>query len=92
LRHNYPNPFNPTTIIEFTLEEESDVLLTIFDLLGREILTLVNARLPAGRVHQSTFNASSLPSGVYVYKLEASHLTDNRVAKRILTNKLMFIR
>jgi len=68
LRQNYPNPFNPSTIISFTLPEASDVDLTVFDINGRKVSTLVNQPLQAGN-HNINFDASSLPSGVYFYKL-----------------------
>jgi hypothetical protein len=70
LGQNYPNPFNPSTTITFELPKSSDVRLTVFDLLGREVAVLVNERREAGG-HAATFDASALSSGVYVYRLEA---------------------
>lgn len=67
---NYPNPFNPTTVIHFTLPQSGVVSLKVFDMLGREVTTLLNEYRTAG-AHQVNFNASSLTSGVYFYKLEA---------------------
>jgi hypothetical protein len=70
LGQNYPNPFNPTTTIEFTLAEDSKVSLKVFDMLGREVATLVNGNLKAGTIHQVPFNATTLSSGLYFYRLE----------------------
>jgi hypothetical protein len=68
LYQNYPNPFNPETIIKFDLPESGNVSLKIFNLLGEEIITLVNEQLEAGSYHYN-FNAKNLPSGIYLYKL-----------------------
>lgn len=68
LDNNYPNPFNPTTKISFSIKEMGFVTLKVFDILGREITTLLNESKPAGR-YEIDFNASHLPSGTYVYKL-----------------------
>lgn len=70
LGQNYPNPFNPSTQIEFSLAVDSKVSLYVYNLLGEKVATLVNSNLATG-VHQITFNASNLNSGVYFYKLEA---------------------
>ncbi len=70
LDQNYPNPFNPTTIISYQLPVNSAVKLAVYDLLGREVQTLVNTRQAAGR-YSMMFNAASLPSGVYFYRLQA---------------------
>ncbi len=70
LEQNYPNPFNPSTAIRFTLDAGRQTRLSVYDLLGREVAVLVNGTLPAG-AHTVTFDASNLPSGVYMYKLEA---------------------
>ena len=67
---NYPNPFNPVTTIKFDLPNDGLVQLEIFDILGRRISTLVDEYRTAGSYEQ-VFNASSLASGVYVYKLQA---------------------
>ncbi|MEX0856665.1 MAG: T9SS type A sorting domain-containing protein, partial [Balneolaceae bacterium] len=67
---NYPNPFNPTTNIRFTLPEQSQVSLVVYDMIGREVATLVNDILPAGD-RTIRFDASSLANGIYLYKLRA---------------------
>jgi hypothetical protein len=71
LSQNYPNPFNPSTIISYQLAKNSRVSLKVFDLLGREVTTLVNGVRPAG-TYTATFNAVNLPSGVYFYRLTAN--------------------
>jgi Secretion system C-terminal sorting domain len=77
LRQNYPNPFNPSTSIEFDLGESMNVMLTVYDVLGREVLTLVNEKKAAG-VHTVTWDASGMPSGVYYYSLQAGSLRETR--------------
>jgi hypothetical protein len=67
---NYPNPFNPTTTIRYHLPRASDVSLKVFDILGREVATLVNTRQDRGE-HFVEMNATHLASGVYFYRLEA---------------------
>ncbi len=69
LHQNYPNPFNPTTTIEYELPAATKVELTVYDLMGRKVKTLVNARQPAGS-YQVQFDGSQLSSGVYVYRLK----------------------
>ncbi len=68
LEQNYPNPFNPATTIQFALPKRSKVTLTLFDLLGREISTLVNEELQAGK-YKFIFQANDLPTGIYFYQL-----------------------
>jgi uncharacterized delta-60 repeat protein len=68
LEQNYPNPFNPTTVISWQLPVSSRVVLKVYDVLGREVSTLVNKEEPAG-THKVVFNASTLSSGVYFYSL-----------------------
>lgn len=71
LGQNFPNPFNPSTIIRFRLPVESHVSLKVFDMLGRETAELANGRYTAG-THHLRFNASSLSSGLYVYRLSTT--------------------
>jgi hypothetical protein len=68
LSQNYPNPFNPSTTIRYAIPNESKVSITVFNLLGQEVATLVNDIQPAG-YHEVQFNASDLSSGVYLYRI-----------------------
>jgi len=77
LSQNYPNPFNPTTIIRFQIKDSKTTTLKIFDLLGREVQTLVNEKLKPGE-YEVTFDGSNFPSGVYFYKLQAGDFTDTK--------------
>ena len=67
---NYPNPFNPATTIRFALPMNAKVNIKLYNTLGQEVANILNSDLGAG-VHETTFNASNLSSGVYFYKLEA---------------------
>ncbi|MEO8664742.1 MAG: DUF4394 domain-containing protein [Ignavibacteria bacterium] len=75
LTQNYPNPFNPVTRISFSLPKQTQITLKVYDILGKEIATLVNEVKPAG-TYDVNFNASSFSSGVYFYKIEADNFTD----------------
>ncbi|MCH8013012.1 MAG: T9SS type A sorting domain-containing protein [Candidatus Marinimicrobia bacterium] len=65
---NYPNPFNPNTTISFDLSEARNVELVIYDILGREVITLISSQHIAGQ-HKGVWNASNVASGVYFYRL-----------------------
>jgi hypothetical protein len=75
LDQNYPNPFNPITAISFQLPVESQVVLKIYDIVGREVATLVDEVVSAG-YKQVFFNATNLSSGTYFYRLQANDFTD----------------
>lgn len=77
LMQNYPNPFNPQTKIKFDLKSASFTELKVYDLLGREVKTLVSEELKAGG-YEVSFNAASLPSGVYFYRLKTDRFTETR--------------
>ncbi len=81
LRQNYPNPFNPVTVVLFDLPQSSFAKLIVYDILGREVATLVNKELKAG-THSAAWNASGYPSGIYFYRLETKNFTD--VKKMVL--------
>ena len=83
LTDNYPNPFNPATIITFTLPESDNIQLIVYDILGREVKKLANGLYQAGK-HKFQFNAYDLASGVYIYKLKTSTAT--------LTKKMMLLK
>ena len=83
LNQNYPNPFNPATTISYELPQSAEVNLAVYDMLGRQVATLVNENVQAG-AHQVTFDASNLSSGVYVYRLEAG--------ATVLTRKLTVVK
>lgn len=70
LNQNYPNPFNPTTVVRYELPAACDVKLVVYDLLGREVATLVNDRKSPGS-HEAKFDGARLASGVYLYRLTA---------------------
>ena len=86
--NNYPNPFNPSTKISFDLSQSSFVTLKIYDVTGREILTMVNEKLSAGD-HSYTFDAAKLNSGVYFYKLETTGDDGNKL---LMTRKMMLVK
>ncbi len=77
LHPNYPNPFNPVTNIQFTIPEQADVKLQIYNVLGRQVDVLVNETLPIGH-HKILWNPKNLSSGVYFYKLEAGSFMKTR--------------
>lgn len=77
LEHNYPNPFNPTTVIQYSLANHSNVKLQVFDILGREVATLVNEAQAAG-VYTINFDAKALSSGTYFYRIKAGDFTSIR--------------
>lgn len=75
LKQNFPNPFNPGTIIDYQLPKQSHVTLEVFDMLGREVATLVNGIEQPG-YKSVTWNAANFPSGVYFYRIKAGSFTD----------------
>ncbi len=77
LYQNFPNPFNPTTTIEYDIAKRSNVSVIIYDVLGREVTTLVNRVMNPGR-YKAVFNASELPSGVYFYRITAGSFVETR--------------
>ena len=87
LSQNYPNPFNPSTTIKFSLAFNSKVEMKVFDVLGQEVISLINKEMQAG-YHEVVFDASPLSSGVYFYRIDASGVDGQKfssVKKMILT-------
>ncbi len=82
LFQNYPNPFNPSTNISFILSEKGKTTLKIFNSLGEEIKTLINDELEAGKLYNVNFDASGLPSGIYLAQLQQSKYS--KVIKLVL--------
>lgn len=83
LSQNFPNPFNPTTNIQFSLPQTSHATLEVYDMLGQTVAVLVNETLSAGQ-HTATFNASNLSSGIYMYRLQ--------VGNEVITRKLSLVK
>ncbi len=81
LKQNYPNPFNPSTSIEFNIPQQGDVKLTVYDILGKEINTLINKNLNAGN-YSVNFDGTGLSSGIYFYTLKAE-------GKQTITKKMV---
>ncbi|MEO6695835.1 MAG: T9SS type A sorting domain-containing protein, partial [Ignavibacteria bacterium] len=77
LHQNYPNPFNPSTRIRYEIPQTGFVTVRIFDMLGKEVETLVNENLNAG-TYEATFNASNYSSGVYFYSLQTQNFTETK--------------
>ena len=77
LDQNYPNPFNPSTVIRYGLPGSSEVRLSVYDMLGREVLVLLDGTREAG-MHNVNFDASGLSSGVYFYRLRAGDFVQTR--------------
>jgi hypothetical protein len=83
LKQNYPNPFNPATTITFDISVKANVMLKVFNLLGEEVAPLVNEEKPVGS-YEVEFDATSLPSGIYFYRLQAGDFVE--------TKKMVFLR
>lgn len=83
LSQNYPNPFNPTTQIEYSVPETAHVRLDVYDMIGQRVATLVNENMTAGN-HTVTFDAGTLASGIYLYRLQAGNT--------VMTKKMSLIK
>jgi photosystem II stability/assembly factor-like uncharacterized protein len=77
LSNNFPNPFNPSTKIKYSVPQSSNIILKVFDVLGNEIETLVDEEKPAGK-YEVEFDASTLTSGVYFYQLDAGDFVQTK--------------
>jgi hypothetical protein len=91
LSQNYPNPFNPTTSISFDLPKQSHVILKIFDIIGREVATLMDEDFSAGK-YTKTWNASSFSSGVYFCRIDARQTTGSGGEIFVSTKKLLLVK
>ena len=83
LEQNYPNPFNPSTEIKFSIPQTTNVTLKVFDVMGREVATLIDEQMEAGK-HSVVFNAANLSSGVYYYTI----ITENFIQ----TKKMLLLK
>jgi hypothetical protein len=83
LAQNYPNPFNPSTNIQFQIPRDGYVTISVYNSIGQQVATLVDADLKSG-VHYATFDAAEFPSGVYYYRIQAGDFTQ---AKKMLLLK-----
>lgn len=83
LSNNYPNPFNPTTIISYSLQNEGLVIIKVYDVLGNEVAVLVNEVKPEGN-YEIEFNAGNLPSGIYFCKMQTGKFS--------VVNKMILMR
>jgi len=85
LQGNYPNPFNPTTNIQFDLKETSDVSIAVMDILGRTMLTVPSQTFAAGNSHTVSIDAGSLTSGIYLYRVVARSATNSYIGTGTMT-------
>ncbi|MCJ7553750.1 MAG: T9SS type A sorting domain-containing protein [Ignavibacteriaceae bacterium] len=91
LEQNYPNPFNPSTIIKFGVPKRSNVLIKIYDILGSEVITIVNEEMDAGW-YQKEFNAAGFASGVYIYRMTAGNPSSGSGQVYVSTKKMLMIK
>jgi hypothetical protein len=77
LLQNFPNPFNPSTVIKYSIPQGNNVKLVIYNILGQKVATLINKYQKAGN-HEYSFNSHNLPSGVYIYQLISGTLNQSR--------------
>ena len=83
LEQNYPNPFNPETTIRYRLAEDSHVVLKVFEMTGREVVTLVDSQQGAGS-HSIQWHAVNMPSGIYLCQL--------RYGRLVFTKRMVYLR
>lgn len=89
LHQNYPNPFNPATTIAFRIPENSGVQIEVFDQLGRSVDIILNETRSAGD-HDITYDASHLPSGIYIYRMEWQGLESGN--RQVFTRKFTLLK
>jgi hypothetical protein len=91
LEANYPNPFNPSTTISFTIPQAQHVSLVVFDALGREVATLVDSELGSG-THTVTFDGQNLSSGVYIYRIRAGDASTGSAHSFVQEKKMQLVK
>jgi len=91
LGQNYPNPFNPSTVIPYELPAASHVTLTVYDLLGRQVATLVDGVVDAGSRHV-VFGNRDLSTGVYIYRLQALPVETGRGGLFTMAKRMVVVR
>jgi cyclophilin family peptidyl-prolyl cis-trans isomerase len=91
LEQSYPNPFNPSTKIKYSIQELSIVKLNVYDVLGNEVTTLVNGQKPAGS-YEVKWDASGFPSGIYFYKLQAGSISPSSGQNFVETKKMVLMK
>jgi glucose/arabinose dehydrogenase len=89
LEQNYPNPFNPSTVIRYNIPEESNVIITVFNILGREIDTITNGVQQKG-FYEKTWNASEFSSGIYYVKMIAKSLSSDKIYSKVI--KMVYLK
>ena len=89
---HYPNPFNPTTTIEFTVPEDGKVTLRIYDVLGREVVTLFDGEVKAGYYQRATFDATRIATGIYISRLDYLPAGSLAGGEKRLTRKMVLMR
>jgi hypothetical protein len=90
LEQNFPNPFNPQTTINYSLQKSSTVKITVYDILGNKIITLVNEQKDAGK-HSVKFDGSNKACGLYFYCIEAGSFTDIKKFVLMKQHKRLFL-
>jgi len=92
LNQNYPNPFNPQTTISYSLPQESNVSLKVFDILGREVADLLQNKFETAGYHEVTFDGLNVPSGIYFYQLTAADPSQSSGQSFVQTKKMILIK
>lgn len=91
LSQNYPNPFNPTTTITYDMPKSARVTLKVYNVLGQEVVALVDGQQAAGR-YSVLFDASSLATGVYFYRLQSGDPSSSSGQTFVQTNKMVLVK
>jgi hypothetical protein len=91
LAQNYPNPFNPSTTISFSLPSKSFVTLKVFDIIGREVTTIVSEELLAG-AYSRQWNAAKMSSGIYYCRIQTRQTSGGQAGTFIQTKKMIVLK